>query len=944
MKKSTLVLALITILFLIGAAMNRASAQIIANDDAGVYTGWNTGTNYGFGFEPWANYNTGSVGGGSGYGGAFLGTNNPTDTIVGSTNSNYWGLYANSAATASSEVFRAFSNSLPVGSTFKIRWHNPGVGGGDQNLAGFNLRNGDNTNLQTYATVSSDGALFSFYYVGGISDNYRVLDGNGSTPLPINFGMGNSEGLTIEVTLLANDTYNLLVENAAGTQVLWSTNGQPLNGSGTIDSVALYAFDTDQNQDFNDMEIFDLPPQIEDLSPADGALYAPTTNFSFAIVSPASIISSNNIHLTLNGTAITGAAWTVIGDGTSSNQVTLNAPLQFNQAYSGTITAMDANGNSSTDTFSFNTWSIEPTNIYIEASDYNYGGGQWVNNFQNLEPNQIYGQNDLMGEQGIDYNVYNLQETNVTSPYRAGDAPFLEPAIDVDHDYFNSDGFTAWDLGYNDFGQWEDYTRELSNNVTYAVYARVSGFGANAIMQFERMAAQEVSAASQPGATLGQFNVPDTSGAQNWTFVPLTDFFGNPVQVNFGTTGTNTFRITDIGSDGVYNVSYMLLVAVTNQTTLRPYLTSGFPYPSASSVNPGQSVSFTIANRHTSVNPASIQLFINSSNVTSSLNLSNNAAGTVVTYQPVYPNLLLAGTNTAEVIFSDGSVLQTNSWQFTAQSATVLPTAWALPLTGSYSRGFAEQIAKGDDSATNIDFPASVARAVAQLAGALTNSQTGVPYANEALNNGVYTETGTINYAIDPGFDGLFSPTNAFPDLPPGTTNNVAMAANMYVLLSPGLYNFDVYSDDGFEFTAGNTPASTNDILGIANYGRGPSGTEFSFVVQTNGLYPMQLIYFKAQFSEGGVELYSINATNGTSELLNADTATAIQVYYSSVAAAPTLSISQSGNQVVLSWNAPSYSLQSAPVVTGPYTTISGSTSPYHFTITGTQQYFRLAH
>jgi len=90
--------------------------------------------------------------------------------------------------------------------------------------------------------------------------------------------------------------------------------------------------------------------------------------------------------------------------------------------------------------------------------------------------------------------------------------------------------------------------------------------------------------------------------------------------------------------------------------------------------------------------------------------------------------------------------------------------------------------------------------------------------------------------------------------------------------------------------------------------------------------------------------LYSINATNGTSELLNADTATAIQVYYSSVAAAPTLSISQSGNQVVLSWNAPSYSLQSAPVVTGPYTTISGSTSPYHFTITGTQQYFRLAH
>ena len=57
--------------------------------------------------------------------------------------------------------------------------------------------------------------------------------------------------------------------------------------------------------------------------------------------------------------------------------------------------------------------------------------------------------------------------------------------------------------------------------------------------------------------------------------------------------------------------------------------------------------------------------------------------------------------------------------------------------------------------------------------------------------------------------------------------------------------------------------------MGIANYGRAAAGTEFSLIVQTNGLYPMQLIYFKAQLGGGGVELYSINETNGEQALLN---------------------------------------------------------------------------
>jgi hypothetical protein len=944
MKKQAFVFLSLVTAVLAALGMSRASAQVFAGDNAGPYSKWQTGSTAGTGFEPWVMYNTGTNGG---YAGTFLGNSGQN---IDSTNGNYWGMYANSTNTASSEAFRAFSNSLPVNATFTILWQNNGIGFNYYNLGGFNLRNGDNTNLMSATSYIADGSLLSFFYEGGSSDNYQIFDGNGLTLIPVDFAQG-SAGLQIQVTLLPNNMYNLVVENVAGTQVYWTTNAQPLAGSGTIDSVALYAFDTGGDQDFDNMEIYYAPPQIVNLTPPTGAIFAPaSTPLSFAVTSAASTISSNRIQLTLNGVAQTGGDWTVAGSGTSSNQVTLNTPLQPNQAYSGTIIATDAAGNSSTNSFAFNTWLAAYNNIYIEAADYNYGGGQFIDNalYANgstpepsgsyLQPNQNYGSFDLLGEQGIDYFINTNADAGATNVYRIGDLPGTENATDADHNNFAANGFQPYDLDYNEFGQWEDYTRELSNNVTYAVYARMATFGPNPTMSLERMATATVSSTNQPGAVLGTFVAPETGGTQNYTFVPLHDFFSNPVLINF--SGTNTFRITDIGGSGAYNVSYLLLLAVTNQVTLRPYISSGYPYPGATGANPEGSFSFTIANRTTSVIPGSIQLFLNGTNVTSQLALSNNAAGTLVTYQPGLASFLMPGLNTAEAIFGDGSVLQTNSWQFTVESYSILPTSWALPLTSSYSPGFHEQIAKGDDSATNTDFPPNLARAVAQLAGTLTNSLTGQPYANEALNGGIYVETNTINYAIDPSFDGLFSPTNPFPDIVPGATNNVAMAADMYVELSPGLYNFDVYSDDGFQFSAGSAPASTNMILGIANYGRAASTTQFTFLVQAAGLYPMQMIYFKSQLGGGGVELY-YNGASGNVLLNDPNTPGSIKAYYLS---APSLflNINRSGNNVVLSWANPSAILESAPALNGPYATIPGATSPYTVPAGAQEQFFRL--
>jgi uncharacterized repeat protein (TIGR03803 family) len=46
--------------------------------------------------------------------------------------------------------------------------------------------------------------------------------------------------------------------------------------------------------------------------------------------------------------------------------------------------------------------------------------------------------------------------------------------------------------------------------------------------------------------------------------------------------------------------------------------------------------------------------------------------------------------------------------------------------------------------------------------------------------------------------------------------------------------------------------------------------------------------------------------------------------------------------QVILSWTNATFSLQAAPSVTGPYTTVAEAVSPYTNTISGQQQFFRL--
>jgi len=895
-----------------------AHAQTNAYDDAyhyGTYasaTWWdyfrtNAPVNFGFGFTPWAVKTNGP--GSHGFfttrnaaspGAALPVISSPTNFVDAPGNdgrAHVWGMFANGTGLNSSVMYRGFSNALDTTVAFKLDWENIGIGSSANNLGGFVLRNGNATNDVTdYIT----GLRFAFYYVGGGSNSFVFWDGNGVNYIGIPFA---ANPLSCEFTLKAGETYRFVVKSLTTGSILAILDNQPLTGSGPIESVSLFANQTSGNQNFNRMRIISTsltPPTIINVAPTNGSIFVDpaTANVTFEVGSIASTISGGNVSLTLNGAAQTLA----FSSASPTNQmfVTNTTTLQLNTVYNAVIVATDGNGNKSTNTFGFNTFS--PNNLCIDAEDYNYESGQF---FPNPTPNAYA---NLNGVPGVDYFEMDPANTNPAVLYRPGDRPQILAVTGdpYDHAGFVGAGATDYELGFTDAAEWQSYTRNFANT-NYTIYARAASGGGGTI-RIDRLANPTATTVGQPQAALGTCIIPATGGSKIYSgaMIPLTDFFGNIVQIRF--PGTNTLRETAL-NNRAYNLNYLMLVPNTNTTTLKPYLSAGYPYPGATGVALESSISFTIANRQTAVNPGTIQVFLNSNNITSSITLDNNAAGTVVSYVP--PTFLSPNaSHELRAVFTDNGgspTTITNTWQFiTANSTyTILPPADALAIGSATNPGFALRIYKVEDAAPTT---ATLANAEAELSGTRTNTGNNLPYINLITGDLLaqnFAETNTLNYDITglPTGTPAFQSKSAFPFVPAGNpNNNIALETLMYLQLTNGNYIFVVRSDDGFKLSEG--PTYTNLTLGLFDGGRG-NGTPsvFYVTVLTNGLYPMRLLYYQAG-SGGNLEFYSIH--NGTPILINdttnANSIKAFQMITSAAAAVTILNPVHAGSTTTFSF------------------------------------------
>ncbi len=387
--------------------------------------------------------------------------------------------------------------------------------------------------------------------------------------------------------------------------------------------------------------------------------YSP--NLSFAANSPAGItnVSVQLTATTLQGqssfkTLTPGNGLTVAGPATGE---TVSALLKSNYLYTAVIHVADATGASANSTVSFDT--ILPSYTW-EAEDWDYTDTNSVSGlfFDNPQTNAYV-------NRATTDNV-DAHNSNGGGAYRPSNAGGLstEGCGDLTRVQYMGTGFSDYDVGFTDGGDFGNYTRHYPPG-TYNIYMR----GACGGGQSPNSAQIQVVSGSAVLSAVGTVSVPNIGGWQAYSWVPFKDGSGNLVTVTFDGSAT-TLQVPTVG--GSYNANFYLLLP-TNAVS-----SGGASDAGISGIYPDGTVQFQWTNTL-------------SFSVTSTLGV--NLSDIVV--QLGATNLAGAGTST---LLTSGSGL-TITGPSTNRSVTATLTSNTI-----YTASIQVTDANGNGAATNITF------------------------------------------------------------------------------------------------------------------------------------------------------------------------------------------------------------------------------------------------
>jgi len=306
-----------------------------------------------------------------------------------------------------------------------------------------------------------------------------------------------------------------------------------------------------------------FPPFINNLSPnnvnppVNANIFLNITNITFSVGSAFSTVASNNIHALANGVDITSGA-TFTGNNTNWN---VSIPCPQNQLITLVINATDANGLSNSVAETFDTFS--QNNFMIEAVDFNFNGGQFIDNpvptaGVALATNSYYAGGIFqtnMAVQNVDYNGFSDGGGEAWN-YRPLDTGVgQEVTADFKRDKFITAGAQDYSIGFWNGGFWENYTRTFPTN-NYNVFSRMAGGNG----PFNNTTLSLVTGAitsTQTTQLLGSFADADAAGWTTWHWVPMRDTNGNLAKISLG--GVETVRAT---SGNNLNAHFFMFVPV----------------------------------------------------------------------------------------------------------------------------------------------------------------------------------------------------------------------------------------------------------------------------------------------------------------------------------------------------------------------------------------------
>lgn len=365
-----------------------------------------------------------------------------------------------------------------------------------------------------------------------------------------------------------------------------------------------------------------LPPMISGLSPVNMIYYAPSNGITFTASSPSgTTISNSAIRVVVNGQDVSGE---LTISGTDSDKTVGYFNLQSNTVYNASIEITDVFGFTATaNTYFETTWVGVPPIVFLwEAEDFDFGGGQYINNPElcstNGNPNCYFGK---VGVEGVDEFSTNSDGEHIYRPddpmATTGSGDFLRKEL-VDA------GRTDYKVGWFPGGEWVNYTRDWPTG-TFWVMARLANGGGSGTLTFSRVSAD--------GSTtdLGTFTLESGRGWTTYDSIFLRDTNGNIANVTFG--GKQTYRATTAG-----NVDMGLFMLVAAQADL-PAVSGLFP-TGTRPFEATNTLSFNVTSQGGSISPENIRLLLNGQDVSGNLQITGTASDRQVTYPQLAPNTM----------------------------------------------------------------------------------------------------------------------------------------------------------------------------------------------------------------------------------------------------------------------------------------------------------------
>jgi hypothetical protein len=255
-------------------------------------------------------------------------------------------------------------------------------------------------------------------------------------------------------------------------------------------------------------------------------------------------LTGSSVVLTVDGAP--AAAKLNAASGTTTISFTPAAEFPASSTHNVSLSFSDSAGNKRSVSWSFTTTFINKSTMFIEAEDFDYGHGQYIKDGAKIGLSGPYdgGSYKDLGttdDDGFDYHADSnngqtyRSNTNIAGGKENGSAGNFRG-------YFTVKDW--WTVGWNDAGEWENYTRDFPTPAQqYEVFGHLASGGAPINIEMDQVTSgQGQDDATQVKKLLGVF-APGraTAGWDSLEVFPLVDTNGAPAVVTLG--GTTTLRV-----------------------------------------------------------------------------------------------------------------------------------------------------------------------------------------------------------------------------------------------------------------------------------------------------------------------------------------------------------------------------------------------------------------